>query len=278
MALNDNPWAPGLDRRMDLLIDSGMAEPAILVFPDCFTALGGSQYLNSPAIGRYEDYLLLELIPWVDERFRTLGAKGRAAFGKSSGGYASLRLSMQNPGLFAAMACHSGDMAFELCYLPDFPAVALELTKCGGIASFLEDFQRGEKKSAKQIEVLNILAMAAAYSPGTGEGKAPDLQLPFDLHDLRLDQEIWQRWLAHDPMVLIEDENCQAALRSLKLLFMDCGAQDEFRLQFGARRFVKRLGELEIPHSYEEFDDNHRSISYRYDRSLPLLCRALTGA
>ena len=42
--------------------------PAILVFPDCFTALGGNQYVNSSAIGRYADYLLKEIIPFVDAR------------------------------------------------------------------------------------------------------------------------------------------------------------------------------------------------------------------
>ena len=46
--------------------------PAIVVFPDCFTCLGGNQYVNSSAIGRYADYLTREIIPFVDREFRTL--------------------------------------------------------------------------------------------------------------------------------------------------------------------------------------------------------------
>ena len=62
--------------------------PAIFVFPDCFTSLGGNQYVNSSAIGAYADYLTREIIPFVDREFRTLASRDhRGCFGKSSGGY-----------------------------------------------------------------------------------------------------------------------------------------------------------------------------------------------
>ena len=60
--------------------------PALMVFPDCFTALGGNQYVNSSALGNYADYLVRELIPFVDREFRTLASREhRGCFGKSSG-------------------------------------------------------------------------------------------------------------------------------------------------------------------------------------------------
>ena len=49
--------------------------PAIIVFPDCFTSLGGNQYVNSSAIGNYADFLLDEVIPLVDKEFRTLASR-----------------------------------------------------------------------------------------------------------------------------------------------------------------------------------------------------------
>src|SRR5215510_14494206 len=70
MLLNDNPWSPALDDRMDALIAAGSPE-AILVMPDCFTRFGGSQYVDSAATGRYETHLVHELVPWVDERYRS---------------------------------------------------------------------------------------------------------------------------------------------------------------------------------------------------------------
>ncbi|MGH8626764.1 MAG: hypothetical protein ACREYC_16370 [Gammaproteobacteria bacterium] len=49
--------------------------PCILVFPDCFTAFGGNQYVNSSAIGNYADYLTLESIPFIDREFRSLASR-----------------------------------------------------------------------------------------------------------------------------------------------------------------------------------------------------------
>ena len=86
MLLNDNPWTPGIADRMDSLLAQGIAKPMILALPDCFTHLGGSQYVNSPALGNYEDHLLQELVPFVDSRYRTLpDREHRGVIGKSSG-------------------------------------------------------------------------------------------------------------------------------------------------------------------------------------------------
>jgi len=77
--------------KLDRLIAQRRMPPCIVVFPDCFTALGGNQYINSSAIGRYADYLTKELIPLVDREFRTLADRDhRGCLGKSSGGYAAI--------------------------------------------------------------------------------------------------------------------------------------------------------------------------------------------
>jgi hypothetical protein len=67
------------------------------------------------------------------------------------------------------------------------------------------------------------------------------------------------------------------ALRSLRLLFLDCGNRDEHALHYGARRLVQRLHALGIAHQHEEFDDGHMDIDYRYDVSLPKLAGALAA-
>ncbi len=273
MALNDNPWSPGFDRRFEGLLARGEVEPAIVVFPDCFTRLGGSQYLDSPALGAYETHLCEEILPFVDREFRTLGNGHRGVLGKSSGGYGALRLGMRRPDLFQAVASHSGDMAFELCYPPDFPTAARMLTRSGGVAGFLRDFGRKEKKTAPQIQTLNICAMAAAYSPREDGG----FDLPFEIRDLRRIPEVWTRWEAQDPIRMLDEPSAVEALRGMKVLFLDAGLRDQFQLDFGARRMTDRLTSLGIPHVHEEFDDDHFSLSYRYDRSLPLLTRALAG-
>ena len=95
--LNDNAFTPNLAERMDKLIAAGMIKPMIAVMPDCFTYYGGSQYINSTATGRYEDYLAEEIVPFVDETFRTIADRGsRAVMGKSSGGYGSLIMGLRH--------------------------------------------------------------------------------------------------------------------------------------------------------------------------------------
>jgi len=116
--------------------------------------------------------------------------------------------------------------------------------------------------------------MAAAYSPNP---TAPlfGIDFPCDLETGAFREEVWGRWRQHDPLVMLESH--VEALRSLRLLYFDCGVRDEFNLQHGARLLRRRLRELSIPHEYEEFDDGHLNISYRYDTSLPKLARALAA-
>src|SRR3989449_10297780 len=45
-------FSDNVPERAARLVHEGRMGPAILVFPDCFTALGGNQYVNSSAIGR----------------------------------------------------------------------------------------------------------------------------------------------------------------------------------------------------------------------------------
>ena len=81
---NWKPFGDNVPERAARLIHEEKMGPAIFVFPDCFTALGGNQYVNSSAIGRYADYLTREIIPFVDREFRTLAAREhRGCFGKS---------------------------------------------------------------------------------------------------------------------------------------------------------------------------------------------------
>src|SRR6185295_10549430 len=45
-------FTENIPEQVDRLIASGAMPPAVIAFPDCFTKLGGNQYINSPAIDR----------------------------------------------------------------------------------------------------------------------------------------------------------------------------------------------------------------------------------
>jgi enterochelin esterase family protein len=275
MLLNASAWGEPLNARLDRLLAAGRIGPMIVVMPDCMTRYGGSQYLNSAATGRYADHLVREVVPLVDRRFRTLAAaRHRGVFGKSSGGYGAIVHGMLHPGVFGAVACHSGDMAFEYCYLPDFPKLLWQLEKHGGVGGFVRAFERAPRKTHELVTALNVLAMAACYSPDRRQPLG--IGLPFEPGTGALRGRAWARWLERDPLRMAPRH--AAALRRLRLLFVDCGRRDEFNLLWGARQLRERLGRLRVPLVYEEFDDGHMDVSYRFDRSLPLLWQALRPA
>lgn len=271
MLLNDSAFTPNLAERMDNLINEGKIQPMIVVMPDCFTRYGGSQYINSAATGDYEDYLTREIVPFVDENLKTIRDKNsRAVMGKSSGGYGALIMAMRRADLFALACSTSGDCCFEYCYLPDFPK-AFRAIK-GSPQKIVEKFWNEEENKGKDdFAALNIIGMSACYSPNPLS--ATGFDLPFDLKTGEIRGEIWAKWLAHDPARLVEKsvEN----LKSLKLLYIDAGTRDEFALDIGAKILCKKLDDSGVPHVHEEFDDGHFNISYRYNRSLEMISRAI---
>lgn len=271
MLLADDPWSEGMARRLDRLAAAGRIGPMIVALPDCFTRYGGSQYLNSAATGRYEDHLWQDLLPAVRRRF-PVGLVGVA--GKSSGGYGAIVQAMRHPEIVSAAAVHSGDMYFEYCYQPDFPKAARAFRRYGGVAGFLAHFANAPKKrEGALMDAINILGMASCYSPEAG---APlGFALPFDLDTGEVRREVWERWLVHDPVRMLDEPAYVAALRGMRLLHIECGARDEFFLDCGARIFSKRLHALGVAHDHEEFEDSHMSINYRYDVTLPKLWAAL---
>jgi S-formylglutathione hydrolase FrmB len=271
MLLNDNAFSPNLAERMDKLIAEAKIRPMIVVMPDCFTYYGGSQYINSSATGDYEDYLTREIVPFVDENFRTINDKNsRAVMGKSSGGYGALIMALRHADVFGLACSTSGDAYFEFCYFPGI-VEGFHAFK-GNPRGLIEKFwNETERKGKHDFAALNTIGMSACYSPNPESDLGFDL--PFDLETGEIREDVWEKWLEHDPVRLVEKsvEN----LKSLRLLYIDAGTKDEFALDLGARILCKRLKDFDIPHIHEEFDDGHFNISYRYNRSLELISENL---
>lgn len=271
---NWRPFTENVPERLDRLIGEGKMPPVVVAFPDCFTRLGGNQYVNSAAMGRYEDYLIDEVVPFIERQLSCGGFGRRGVFGKSSGGYGAIVHGMRRPDVWSALACHSGDMAFELCYLQDMPAALNELAKHDrSIEKFMHAFEQTKKPKETEISCLNILAMAASYDPDTTQFLG--IRLPVDLETCALIPERWANWLPHDPVRMVD--GCADNLRRLKAIYIDCGNDDQFHLHYGARRLHRALDRLGIAHAYEEFPDNHSDVDYRMDVSLPILAAALTA-
>jgi hypothetical protein len=293
-AFNDN-----VPERAARLMHEGKMGPAIFVFPDCFTALGGNQYVNSSAIGNYADYLTREIIPFVDREFRTLASRDhRGCFGKSSGGYGSMIHGMKYPQYWGAIANHSGDAYFDFVYWHDGPNTLNELQKYrlpkrkpgpydalkeskrkgladgkddGRIKRFLQTIWKKDKLSNGEVHAIMNLCMAATYDP---DPRAPNgFRVPVNLETGERLEERWRHWQQNDPVHLVS--SYRKNLKTLRGIYIDCGWRDQYHIHFGARLLSSILSEQKIRHVYEEFDDTHSDIDYRMDTSLPFLYRAL---
>jgi enterochelin esterase-like enzyme len=271
MLLNADPLGENMEDRMNRLISQRKCGPMILVLIDCFTRFGGNQYINSSATAKYEDYIINEIVPFVD---KTYNISERAVWGKSSGGYGSIVLGMRHPEIFRALADHSGDSAFEYCYIQDFAKALEAFREAGGPKKWLANFwKKPNHHQQKDGPPLNIFAMAAHYSPNP-KSRELGVDLPFDLKTGEILQNVWNRWLSWDPVRMVE--KYRKNLSKLKLIYIDCGTKDEFNLHWGARILHSKLERMNIKHFYEEFDDGHMNISYRYDVSLPKIYLALS--
>jgi len=291
------PFTDNIPEQAARLIHERRMPPCIIVFPDCFTALGGNQYVNSSAIGPYADYLTREIVPFIDKEFRTHASREhRGCFGKSSGGYGAIIHGMRYTRYWGAIADHSGDAYFDFVYRCDWPNTLNELAKHrrrkrragvidvnaeeqgaadglddGRVKRFLGAIWKDRNPSSAAVHALMNLAMAATYDP---DPAAPNgFRLPFNLETGELIEARWKQWLKHDPILLVG--RYAKNLKRLRGIYIDCGWRDQYHIHYGSRILSKRLTAAGIEHRYEEFDDTHSGIDYRMDQSLPFLARAL---
>jgi enterochelin esterase family protein len=270
--LNWRAWDESIDQQVDRLITSGACPPHIMILPDTWTRLGGALHLNSLALGNYGDYLLREIVPFVDAHYHTMAnGSHRGILGRSSGGYAAIYHAMTNPGMFAAVADHSGDSYFEYMALPEIARLHLNLSRYGGLDGLMEDTKINSPKKQAFYDTISTLTFCATFAPNPDAPYGFDL--PIDLDTGALREDVWARCLQFDPVRMVEHH--VDALRNLKELFIDCGKYDEYNLQVGARLLSRKLTALGVPHTHEEYPGGHRGTHFRYDVSLPRLVNAL---
>jgi len=270
--LNWNPTAENVAERLDRLADEGMAR-AVVAFPDCFTSLFGNQYLNSIGTGRYGDYLCEEIVPFVEQKFNCGGKGRRGLFGKSSGGYGAAWHGLHRADFWDAISINSGDMGFDALYTgPLLDDLALLARHDYSIERYWKAVLAKKKIGFRDMMTMMDLAQSAFYDPDPSQFKS--MRLPLDPHTGEFIATRWDNWMAHDPVVMFDQKGDE--LRKLKLIYMDCGDHDNFRIHLGMRRFVRKLKAAQIDHFYQEFDDDHMDVDYRMDVFLPMLAKALS--
>jgi hypothetical protein len=277
MWFNRVPFRQPYPELLDAMFADESVPRAIVVFVDSWTRYGGSQCLDSPGTGQYQSYLCDEIVPWVDATYRTVPDRDhRAITGKSSGGYTAMVTPMMRPDVFGALATHAGDALFDVCYRPEFPERARTLRDKydGSYEKYFEDLAgKTGKTTNEDLQLLEIYGYASAYSA------EPDgtVLLPFDELGAIV-PDIWQRWLAHDPVEMAKQAQHAETMRSLRAVWIDAGRQDEYYLDFGAKAFdraVRDAGLADERIHFELFEGTHGGIEWRYPMAVRWLAAQL---
>jgi S-formylglutathione hydrolase FrmB len=273
---NRSPFRQPFLETADAMFGRGDAPPAIVVYVDAWTSYGGSQFVDSPGTGRYHSYLCQEVVPWVDARYRTQAdAAHRAIAGKSSGGFGAMITPMLRPDLFGALATHAGDSLYEQSYQRDFGTAARFLRAYDGdIWRWWDDFRsRVAFTNPADPVLMEMLGVAACFS-AREDGS---VELPFDPKTAAVRPEVWERWLAWDPVRMAP--RYATALRSLRAIWIDAGTADEYFLDLGALAFRDALADVGVADEvvrFELFEGTHAAIEYRYPLSLAWLCQRIS--
>ncbi len=274
---NRSPFRRNFPELADDLFARGDAPPVIVVWVDCWTSLGGSQFLDSPGTGNYLTYLCDEVVPFVDERYRTIADRDhRGIGGKSSGGYGAMVVPMLRPDLWGGLATHAGDALFEMCYLPEFRESVRVLRDEyeGSFDTFWKDFRsrpgvlEGERRAPAERLVHGGVLLDRPGRDGP--------TCPFDTVTGELIPDVWERWLAARPVRMVPEH--ADTLRSMRAIYIDAGKKDEYFLDLGAEAFRRELEAIGVTDVFFElFDGTHMAIEYRYPLSLKYLAERLSA-
>lgn len=270
-------FEPTFIERLDATFAAGDCPEALVVFVDAWTSLGGAQFLNSTATGNYTDYVCDEIVPFIDAHYQTLARQERRILaGHSSGGYGALVLPMLRPAVFGGVIASAPDTLFEYCYLPDIPKAfrALRDHYDGSLDALRADFAGADTFDwDRWAEVVNIYAMAAAYSPD--QTRPGEVVLPFDTTTGEVVAEVWERWLQCDPVRMAPRHAEQ--LRALVHVHLLAGRSDEFMLDVGAGAFANELRKLGVAHNLELVDGTHSGMYGRLPAALRDMLLRLEG-
>jgi enterochelin esterase family protein len=256
-------WRPPLEDVLDPVFGRIGAAPMIVVLPDGNSRYGCGQWVDSPVTGNFEQYVLDDVIPYVDGAYRTIpAARSRGVFGFSSGGFGSWNLASRNPDVFGATAVLSADSFLDMTH-------KFMLYKY--LDSIWPDAPNGPVEGNFWSEI--VYDYAATYSPN------PDnppfyVDLPVAFPSGELIQEVWDRWLSFDPVVNVHDRLDN--LRRLRGILLDAGSNDDYNLHWGHRLLSHYLAEAGIAHEHRENPGNHGGrANERYQVALEWLAGVL---
>ena len=235
--------AEGFKAWIDNMISKGTLDPMIIVMPNAASdaGYGFSFYTNSDLNGNFEDYIVTDMVNFIDSNYNTRSeASGRAVIGHSQGGYGAFKLGLLHPDKFGTVASHSGLLLLD-AMLSLGPMVAAE--NPNGMTG----------PDPTKFMTSGLYAMSACWSPNL---TAPfGVDLPMEYPSGAVIPEVAAKWYAHDVFNLLDSHIDN--FRSLKGIYMDIGMNDELGMQAAYPFLIQKLDAYGVDYTYETFNGGH---------------------
>jgi len=234
---------------LDELMTSGKVREMIIVAPNGTNAFGGSFYVNSAASGNWEDFIVRDVVGYVDSNYRTLArASSRGIAGHSMGGYGAVHLGMRNTAAFSAV------YALSPCCLGlegEFTDATAAWKRVGAIKT--REQMPKPIKSFEDFLVTAITATGAAFSPNAKSAPFYSDLLYFEKDGkLIQDEAVAAKWKSKMPIYMVAEH--KSSLLALRGIFLDYGEKEEFaHIRSATARFSLVLSEHGIPHIFEVY-------------------------
>jgi S-formylglutathione hydrolase len=249
---------------MDALIQNGKVNEMIVVVANGINRPGGSFYVNSPVTGNWEDFIVQDVVGYMDSHYRTLAqAESRGITGHSMGGFGALNIAMHHPEVFSAVYSMSPGLFDEdgLSESQIFESETLirNFIKYEGRLAVvpLEEAQQTMFPSPQPF----ALSYGLAFAPNP-DRHPPYYDYPFTEVDGQLvrDDKIWQRWESGFGGIADEAKQYKENFLNLKGIVVDYGKYDEYNwIPKGCIYFGEQLSSLGIPVKVDEYNGSHQS-------------------
>jgi S-formylglutathione hydrolase len=271
---------------LDQYFNENPAHEVIFIVAQGRNKLGGSFYVNSPVTGNWEDYIVTDLVEFVDSNYRTIAhAASRSITGHSMGGFGCLYIATRHPDVFNSVYSHSPGL---------FDRAGLEESQMFDSKEIVEShFQffsslektAPDKAHEKMLEkartnddwVLTFtMAYGVAFCPNRNKN-APYMNYPKN-SDFVTDTIAWKQW--HDGFGFIANhiKKYKENLNSLSFIGIDCGYHDNFPWIYKGTKYLSEVfNEHQINHSLILHQGDHGNMLLRQieESMFPLITKKL---
>jgi enterochelin esterase-like enzyme len=240
------------------------AKEVIVVLPDSKTVHNGSMYSSSVTTGDFEQFIVHDVVGYIDSHYRTIPDRmSRGLVGHSMGGYGTTRLGMKHPEVFGSLYIMSPCCLSARTAGPARPEDG----------KTLEAVMTPEDSAKLPFLLRAQLATAAAWSP---DPKNPPLYLNLPTKDGEVQADILAKWAANAPLAFVDQYI--GNLRRYRAIAMDVGDQDHLR--FDAQKLHEVFDSYDIENSFEIYPGTHTSaVADRFQNHvLPFFSSNLRGA